>query len=345
MNSRGPLFNLKVAVSNDYKFKWELTNLINTKLNNKSKTLLINRPLPNDIKVNKEMSVVIITSMLSADDDLLDKIKISFPNITELYIYILGKIERIHSFNNLDRLSIVKGDIQSVNNIRSKNLLALDLYEIIGKAGKLFYENELEELRIDSSYVQYIEPECTFNLLQFYKISASEGFVCSRKRIHVSSCKDLIATNQVFYRGDRPERLGFYIDDRRVKEGEVDFTSVYIPLQPIKVFYITKDKIICNNNFLDFYKQLPMRSHYIASFIPETSPVFKMHYYPETQTLKMRMMGTDESFIINFIEKNVKIVQVQKIRFKIFSVERNLDGLRKRFPNITIIAEDNLPLI
>lgn len=348
MNDRGPLFKQRLGVLNSFNFKWYLEYLFTKELmwsrirsNNfqsQAEVVLLENVSNQKIIENKNVIIVIIPKNLFLTDDLLNYITMSCPNLKQLYIASpFINIEKNHSFQNLEYLSIIQGSINSINNITMPRLQELDVYNIIDIA-KLKYEQQIVKLRIDAVYINEIDKECVFSLLHFIR---NEKNITFSRTINVRECIDFIGVPGVNAIGAK--NIGYYLDDDRIYNNEK--ICIYNPENQDVEIYLDKDIIVSNENIFKYNQLVPLfelHNHIILQFILNQSEALKMHYYYNEKILKIRTMMIDENALIELIKSIKEFAEIKSLRIKLLGWGHKMEKIKKSY---NVVIDENIPMM
>lgn len=348
MNDRGPLFKQRLGVLNSFNFKWHLEHLFTKELlwsqirsnnfSSQAEVVLLGNVSNQKIIENKNVQIVIIPKNLFLTDDLLNYISMSCPNLKQLYIASPFKnIEKKHSFQNLEYLSILEGSINSINNITMPKLYELDVYSIIDLA-KLKYEQQIENLRIDAVYINEIEDECKFSLLHFIRHGNNITF---SRTINVRECIDFIGIQGVNAIGAK--NIGYYLDDERIYNHEK--ICIYNPENLDIEIYLDRNIIVSNDNIFKYNQLVPLfklHNHIILQFILNQSETLKMHYYYNEKILKIRTMMIDENSLIKLIKSIEEFAEIKSLRIKLLGWAHKMEKIKVLY---NVVVYENIPMM
>lgn len=348
MNDRGPLFKQRLGVLNDFYFKWHLEHLFTKELSwsqirannfqSQAEVVLLENVSNPKIVENENVKIVIIPKNLFLTDEILHYISMSCPNLRQLYIASpFINIEKTHSFPNLEYLSIIKGSIDSINNITLPKLQSLDVYNIINLA-KLKCEQQIKKLRIDAVYINEIDTECVFSLLHFIR---NEKNITFSRTINVGECIDFIGVPGV--NASDASNIGYYLDDDRIYNHEK--LCIYSPENQDVEIYLDKNIIVSNDNILKYNQLIPLfkhHNHMILQFMLNQPESLKMHYYYNDKLLKIRTMMIDETSLLNLIKSIEEVAEIKSLRIKLLGWSHPMEKIKALY---NVVVYENIPML
>lgn len=306
-------------------------------LNDDVTCLLLTAPPKASSALNLSLYCIICPQDVIVDYELLNVINKTCPNLKQLFIYRLEALSTTITFEKLQYLSVVKGELTSINKMTLPSLTDLDVYECT-EIEKLNIERQIDKLRIGSEYIKFIDADSRFKLLQFYRTSDPIGAPTCNKRKRVEGCQDFIGLKNVDVNDDCSV-VGLYSDDERIES--FSHVNVYIPNKPRYVIYIKPGTIVANCDIFQAIK--PRENHLIFSYVKGLPDTTKIHYYYDKQFLKIRTGPVDESLLYDLVKKFEKHVPIKKIRIKLLGWTSKLNKINRVAD--TVIVQENIPAI
>lgn len=254
-----------------------------------------------------------------------------FPNLKSCYVKTLNPSNNTVKMQFLEKLSVVNGTIEAINELILPKLHSLDLYNIKNRPSNNKINQTPNELRIDSKCQRNINYYQNYTLLQFIenfdtigleKISMEDvQHILEMKNLKdFLPAKNMIPKNSI-RRLSNNMKLGVYLDDDNLSEYITTFENLTVYKNLNQVVLISPEKLLANYNIFDstnlkkLYdnRKIEIKNEYMA-----TGKVKKriVKYNPTSHTLEMDTQVEIYDEIYNFIQTLKTKIKIKKIILK-----------------------------